>query len=110
MRHGKAADAHLISQTGHQDVERLGAGRVGAVVGEEANQTFAQQGGAAAPGLMTATLCQLCQQVKEIEANDEEVVAESQHLVLGESDEVGGACRDGCAGIARLGSEEHVWL
>ena len=102
-----ATVVQFIGQLRHEDVEFLGAGGVDAMVEQEADDAVAEGLGTAAPHQVIAPLAQRGIKIEEVQSDDEEVVEQPEHFVLGKGDEVGLGQRPCRVGIAGGGSEKR---
>ena len=106
----ETAVAEIVGQACHQDVQRFWASGIGAVIHCKADKTLAKRRRRTAPGLACTFLCHRGQHVHQIEADDQEIIGEAQHLVLRQGDEMAGLQGDTSASIAGRGTEDGLWL
>ena len=102
----EATVAHLVGKAGHQNLERLGTCWIYATLAEEADDALRQGGGIAVPGLAHELLSLSGIEVEQVEAEDEELVAEAHDLVLADGDEA--AVVEGGEGVGCGASTRRV--
>ena len=88
FRHFQPGGIEFSGQLAHQDGDLLGPGGVDAAVQQEADNELLHVGRRPAPRVAAAPLHLRGKQIEQIEADDEEIVEQPQHLVLREGDEV----------------------
>ena len=106
----EATITHLVGKAGHQNLERLGTCGIYATLAEEADDALRQGGGIAVPGLAHELLSLGGIEVEQVEAEDEELVAEAHDFVLADGDKA--AVVEGGEGVgeALVIAEDGFWL
>lgn len=100
----------LYGELSHENAEVLVTCRIGGVVKEETDDALTEGLRGASPREVGTALRLGGQEVEQVETEDEEVVEQAQHLILGEGDEMG-LC-EGLTGGGKLwmGTEEGFGL
>ena len=109
-RHVQTTVVEFFGQLLHQDIERLRTCRIDAVLGKEADKTVPQHRRTATPSLVDMLLCLGRKEIDQIQAEHQEILQQTEHLLLGDRQEV--HIRDGrkVMGIRLIVAEDGLLL
>ena len=96
----KAAVVQFVCQLLHQHVEGLGSCGIETAGEEEADEAFTECLGYGTPGTVLQALAFCCQQVEQVQAEDELGFQQQKHFLFVDTDEVTGCSCLECRGVA----------